>query len=349
MLKNQATNQYYREDDRFNVRYDNKTDYPQPNFQRNDLQRKEYGLNHGYSPNQYHPREFPSPYPSEYEFPTEYPNRYSDGYQQDRHQSIYWQEQSPQDHELPNAWKEMMIEEMPERMPESNPRCQKSVAKIIGKNVLMMALSTLVGMGLYYTTHVFLVPAFATEKQELVQSPIDHLKEDIIKVYQAKLDADARAKEEEARAKAEAEEQERLAQEEAQRAAEEQARLEEEQRQAQEAQTQQTETTPSSSSWNGSVLSPAAGVNQGPSGRETYYNLPMDGVVSIMRGMGNNDPYWVREDGVKMLGNYVMVAANLDVHPRGSLVESSLGTAIVCDTGGFAYSNPNQLDIATAW
>ena len=44
-----------------------------------------------------------------------------------------------------------------------------------------------------------------------------------------------------------------------------------------------------------------------------------------------------------------MCAANLNVHPRGSLVETSMGTAIVCDTGGFAYSNSTQLDIATTW
>ncbi len=101
--------------------------------------------------------------------------------------------------------------------------------------------------------------------------------------------------------------------------------------------------------WNGSVLTPSKGVNYGPSGKETYYNLPMSGVVSIMRSMGNNDPYWVRDDGCKMLGNYIIVAANLKIHPRGSLIETSLGTAIVCDTGGFAASNPNQLDIAVSW
>ena len=115
-----------------------------------------------------------------------------------------------------------------------------------------------------------------------------------------------------------------------------------------------TTTTPTvqSSSWDGPVLTPSAGVVYGPSGKETYYNLDMSGVISIMRGMGfdeANYPYWVRSDGVKMLGSYCICAANLDVHPRGTLVESSLGTAIVCDTGGFAYSNPNQLDLATAW
>ena len=72
----------------------------------------------------------------------------------------------------------------------------------------------------------------------------------------------------------------------------------------------------------------------------------MSGVVSIMRNMGNNDAYWVREDGVKMLGDYVMVAADLQEHPRGSVVESSLGQAIVVDTG---YLEKDQLDVAVAW
>lgn len=101
--------------------------------------------------------------------------------------------------------------------------------------------------------------------------------------------------------------------------------------------------------WDGSTLRPGIGTVQGPSGKETYYNLNMDGVIKIMRGIGNEDEYWVREDGVKMLGDYIMVAANLDVHPRGSLVETSLGTAIVCDTGDFAFSNPTQLDVAVVW
>lgn len=101
--------------------------------------------------------------------------------------------------------------------------------------------------------------------------------------------------------------------------------------------------------WNGSVLSRSNGSVHGPSGKETYYNLNMSGVVSIMRRMGNMDEYWVRDDGCKMLGDYIMCAANLRVHPRGSLVESSLGTCIVCDTGGFASSNSHQLDIAVTW
>ncbi len=101
--------------------------------------------------------------------------------------------------------------------------------------------------------------------------------------------------------------------------------------------------------WTGQRLTPTLGTINGPSGKETYYNLNMSGVIAIMRRMGNTDPYWVREDGCKMLGPYIMVAAHLGLRPRGSLVETSLGTGIVCDTGGFALTNPYQIDIAVNW
>lgn len=104
--------------------------------------------------------------------------------------------------------------------------------------------------------------------------------------------------------------------------------------------------------WNGKRLSKNAGTIQGPSGKETYYNLNMSGVVSIMRGMGFSEkeyPYHVRKDGAKCLGDYIMVAANLQLRPRGSLVETSLGMGLVCDTGGFAKHNITQLDLAVNW
>lgn len=110
-----------------------------------------------------------------------------------------------------------------------------------------------------------------------------------------------------------------------------------------------THRTWSGSGWNGLPLTPARGSITGPSGKETYYNLNMSGVVSIMHSAGYGGEYWVRNDGCKMLGDYIMVAANLSVHPRGSLVETSLGTGIVADTGGFASHNPTQIDIATNW
>lgn len=104
--------------------------------------------------------------------------------------------------------------------------------------------------------------------------------------------------------------------------------------------------------WNGSPLSPSKGSQMGPSGKETYYNLNMSGVISIMRSLGfdeANYPYYIRSDGAKMLGSYIMVAANLNIRPKGTLVTTSMGIGIVADTGGFATGNPNQIDIATNW
>ena len=110
--------------------------------------------------------------------------------------------------------------------------------------------------------------------------------------------------------------------------------------------------------WDGRVLTARAGRIQGPSGEETYYDADvltsagMGNCVNTMRNMGFSDveyPYYLREDGVRMFGNYVMVAANLSIHPRGSLVETSLGTGIVVDTGDFSKCNPYQVDIAVNW
>ena len=62
----------------------------------------------------------------------------------------------------------------------------------------------------------------------------------------------------------------------------------------------------------------------GPSGRETYYNL-------------------------KMLGNYVMCAANWSIRPKGTILETSLGDAIVVDTGDFVLDYPYGVDLAVDW
>lgn len=42
-----------------------------------------------------------------------------------------------------------------------------------------------------------------------------------------------------------------------------------------------------------------------------------------------------------MFGNYVMVAANYGVHPKGSIVKSSLGLAIVVDTRRIRILQPS--------
>lgn len=101
--------------------------------------------------------------------------------------------------------------------------------------------------------------------------------------------------------------------------------------------------------WNGKRLTKQAGTVQGPSGKETYYNLNMSGVVSRLHRMGYSGEYWVRDDGVKMFGNYILVAASFDIRPIGTILPTSLGMGIVADTGGFARYNKYQLDIATNW
>jgi hypothetical protein len=75
-------------------------------------------------------------------------------------------------------------------------------------------------------------------------------------------------------------------------------------------------------------------------------------VIKYMRDLGYSEeeyPYWVREDGCKMLGNYIMVAANFSIRPKGTILETSLGTAIVCDTGSFVSDYPEGIDVAVDW
>lgn len=99
-------------------------------------------------------------------------------------------------------------------------------------------------------------------------------------------------------------------------------------------------------------LTRSKGVFNGPSGREKWYNLPMSGVVEIMRSKGYDEiyyPYWIREDGVKMLGDYVMIAANTELRPKGSILETSLGKGIVCDHCAEAMTDYTLIDIAVDW
>lgn len=106
--------------------------------------------------------------------------------------------------------------------------------------------------------------------------------------------------------------------------------------------------------WDGPKLAPGIGTVYGPTGKETYYNQDMSTLISWARDAGLSEdeyPYWIREDGCKMLGKYIMCAADLNHFPRYSLVESSLGTCIVVDTGDFIYLDEgwNWLDLAVTW
>ena len=58
-------------------------------------------------------------------------------------------------------------------------------------------------------------------------------------------------------------------------------------------------------------------------------------------------PYWVRDDGVQMFGEYVVVAAAWDKYAYGDIIETSLGTGIVCDLGGSAEWD--WVDVGTIW
>lgn len=104
--------------------------------------------------------------------------------------------------------------------------------------------------------------------------------------------------------------------------------------------------------WHGEKWDTYKGVNfDAPSGVETGYNLPMEGVVYLMRQLGYSEeeyPYWIREDGMKMFGDYVMVGAYLPIRPKGTILPTSRGMGIVVDTGYFAYGE-YQLDLAYAW
>ena len=104
--------------------------------------------------------------------------------------------------------------------------------------------------------------------------------------------------------------------------------------------------------WEGPVLTKELGSVMGPAGRETYYNLPMQNCINKMRSLGYSEeeyPYWIRDDGAKMLGRYVMIAANWKIRPLGTILETSLGWSIVVDTGDFVADYPYGVDIAVDW
>ena len=62
--------------------------------------------------------------------------------------------------------------------------------------------------------------------------------------------------------------------------------------------------------------------------------------------MGIPCDYWEREDGCKMFGPWIIVAAHPSV-TRYTFVETSLGTGIVLDR--HCVNDPNLYDIATTW
>lgn len=91
------------------------------------------------------------------------------------------------------------------------------------------------------------------------------------------------------------------------------------------------------------------GIYETEYGRESYYYC-MPYVIENMYEFGYDKdeyPYWVREDGVQMFGDYVVVAADFTKYTYGDIIETSLGTGMVCDIGGFA--DWDYIDIGTLW
>lgn len=103
---------------------------------------------------------------------------------------------------------------------------------------------------------------------------------------------------------------------------------------------QQTQNNYVSSGKQG-VLTKQGGVNWYNGRKETYYNLDMSGVIKNAQNMGIQGNYWVRDDGVKMYGEHVIVASQ---DAKGSIVETSLGTGIVLD-----YCPAGTVDVAVTW
>lgn len=80
--------------------------------------------------------------------------------------------------------------------------------------------------------------------------------------------------------------------------------------------------------------------------KETYYNLSMRKVVQQAQDKGIPCEYWIRDDGVKMFGPWVICAS----HPsktRYSRIQTSLGEGIILDR--HTVNDPDLIDIATAW
>lgn len=112
------------------------------------------------------------------------------------------------------------------------------------------------------------------------------------------------------------------------------------------------------------TLTKRDGTNDGPSGKETFYNLDLANCVHTLdlhcKGKGNlsnTAHYFVRKDGVECYGDedpkkgaaYVLVASNNSLRPKGTIVMTSLGPGIVADACAAAKTNPKQLDIAVTW
>lgn len=96
------------------------------------------------------------------------------------------------------------------------------------------------------------------------------------------------------------------------------------------------------------ILTARKGVNYFNGQKETWYNLPMDRVLDRAdKNFGSHHKRWVDERGVKYYGTYIILAGAKERY--GEIVETSLGTGIILDSGAFALENPTAVDVAVTW
>lgn len=73
----------------------------------------------------------------------------------------------------------------------------------------------------------------------------------------------------------------------------------------------------------------------------------MGRIVERAKENGIEGDYWVREDGCKMYGQFVIVAADWNLHPYGTAIETSRGIGIVLDT--HTTKDRTLVDLAVTW
>ena len=94
------------------------------------------------------------------------------------------------------------------------------------------------------------------------------------------------------------------------------------------------------------VLTASLGRIQFQDHTETWYNRPMGKVVQRAKDMGIPAEYWVREDGVKMFGPWVILASHPSV-TRYTRIQTSLGEGIILDR--HCVDDPDLYDVAVSW
>lgn len=94
--------------------------------------------------------------------------------------------------------------------------------------------------------------------------------------------------------------------------------------------------------WEGERINPNNPKVEGPSGTETYFNEDIEKIVEDMWDQGFIGEYWITEDGVKMLGEYILCKSN--TRNFGCVFPTSRGVAIVCDT-----NTDENISIAVTW